>query len=365
MSLARRAVLFVTAASAAAIARADLPPTNSSSLLRSRATAPLPELLPQLRSAEPGPATTGRSRSMRLAAPDIIHIPAGEFIMGSNDDDLERAQSVCERDNAVGPVLAWACARAFPPVEAARIVGSPCERPAFWRVMFAELGRHRVVLGAFAIDRTEVTVAAYERCVIDGACARNAYARSSPSFAGDSQPMIAVTWHEARAYCRWARGRLPTEAEWERVARGRDGRMFPWGNLFNPRLANVGQASPTCRSSADGFEFTAPVGSFADGASPDGALDMAGNVAEWVSDTFDDGPDRPNAEPDWQQSRSRYPQDGVRVSPHLQQATQNLHAYRGGSFVQGPAFARAAFRQRLGATERRDWLGFRCAYDGG
>jgi formylglycine-generating enzyme required for sulfatase activity len=141
--------------------------------------------------------------------------------------------------------------------------------------------------------------------------------------------------------------------------------MFPWGNLFNPHLANVGQASATCRSNADGFEFTAPVGSFTDGASPDGALDMAGNVAEWVSDTFDDGPERQNAEPDWQQSRSRYPQDqeAVRVSPHVQQAVQNLHVFRGGSFAHGPAFARAAYRQRLGASERRDWLGFRCAYD--
>lgn len=318
---------------------------------------------PRAASPVPQPLRAGVTAATRLSTTDVLLIPSGDFIMGSNEDDLERARSVCERDNLAGPVLAWACVRVFPPVEAARVVGSPCERPAFSRVMFAERGRHRVVLGAFAIDRTEVTVRAYERCVADGACARNEYVRSAPAFAGDSQPIVAVTWHEASAYCRWARGRLPTEAEWERVARGRDGRMFPWGNVFNPQLANVGQASVTCRSSADGYEFTAPVGSFSDGASVDGALDMAGNVAEWIDDSFDDGPERAQSDPDWDQSRSRYQPDVARVAPRVRVSTSNLHGYRGGSFVQGPAFSRTTYRQRLSATERREWLGFRCAYD--
>jgi sulfatase modifying factor 1 len=350
----------------ATVAALCLAPMLAGHSAPARADGPTPpEIGPIGPTIARAPFIAGSTVALRLSAPSVIHIPAGEFVMGSNDDDLERAQAVCERDNAVGPVLAWACARAFPPVEAARIVGSPCERPAFWRVHFAEIGRHRVLLGAFAIDRTEVTVGAYERCVVDGGCARSAFARSSAVFSGDSQPMVAVSWHEASAYCRWARGRLPTEAEWERVARGRDGRMFPWGNVFNPRLANVGQASPSCRSSADGYEFTAPVGSFVDGASPDGALDMAGNVAEWIDDTFDDGPERAQGEPDWSRSRSRYAPDVLSVAPRLRQPTQNQHGYRGGSFTQGPTYARTAYRHRLGATERREWLGFRCAYDGG
>jgi formylglycine-generating enzyme required for sulfatase activity len=331
------------------------------------ASQPAPPLLgPFAVVPERPPFTTARSATVRLSAPDVIHIPAGEFWMGSNQDDIDRAQALCERDAGVSAVLQWSCARAFPPVEAARAIGSPCERAGIHQLTLAERGRHRVLLGPFAIDRTEVTVLAYDRCVEAGACVRSPFARASAAFRGDDQPMVAVSWYEARAYCQWVRGRLPTEAEWERVARGREGRVFPWGNLFNPRLANVGQASPSCRSAVDGFEFTAPVGSFVDGASPDGALDMAGNVAEWVDDFFDDGPTRsPGGPSEWERSPSRYPENTQRVSPRLTSASQNLPVFRGGSFVQGPMFARTTHRARLAASERREWLGFRCAYDGG
>lgn len=342
-------------AAAPGISRAELP--------RVRVAPPL--LGPEAVSVERGPFEVGRTVALRLQTPSIVHIPAGEFVMGSNQDDLDRARSVCERDAIVGPVLMWSCARAFPPVEATRAVGSPCERVGIMNLTMTEHGRHRVLLGAFAIDRTEVTVLAYERCVSDGGCPRADYARSSPSFRGDSQPMVAVNWYEARAYCRWARGRLPTEAEWERVARGRDARVFPWGNVFNPRLANVGQAGPSCRSTIDGFEYTAPVGSFLDGASADGVLDLAGNVSEWVDDHFDDGPARaPGGDSDWMRSTSRYTPDTLVIAPHVTTASLSLRVFRGGSFTQGPLFARTTYRQRLGASERREWLGFRCAYDG-
>lgn len=140
----------------------------------------------------------------------------------------------------------------------------------------------RVYLDAFAIDKTEVTVAAYKTCVNARICslprATNCHA-DDVNYERENHPMNCVNWNQAKAYCKWAGKRLPTEAEWEKAARGTDGRKYPWGN-----------DTPTCNLTvmSDCSHGTQPVGSKPSGASPYGALDMAGNVEEWTADWYDE-----------------------------------------------------------------------------
>jgi formylglycine-generating enzyme required for sulfatase activity len=136
---------------------------------------------------------------------------------------------------------------------------------------------HEVYLEAYRIDRYEVTNAGYRRCVAAGACSEPADLRyyDDPRYA--THPVVFVTWYNARDYCRWRGRRLPTEAEWEKAARGDDGRSYPWGNERLGDRLNAG----------NGLGGTTPVGSFPSGASPYGVLDMAGNVWEWVGDWYE------------------------------------------------------------------------------
>lgn len=135
-----------------------------------------------------------------------------------------------------------------------------------------ELPAHAVTAAAFRIDRTEVSQAAYARCVDAGACTATSEPPSRPK-----APVTHVTWLEAGAYCRWRGQRLPSEAEWELAARGTDGRIYPWGD-----------AAPDCTRAhlATCGAEPADVGGRLAGASPFGALDIAGNVDEWVADEY-------------------------------------------------------------------------------
>jgi formylglycine-generating enzyme required for sulfatase activity len=156
---------------------------------------------------------------------------------------------------------------------------------------------HRLYLPAYYIDRYEVTVADYRVCVERGAC--------SEPYAGplayrldfearytnwdkpdrDHYPVNAVTWYQAETYCGWAGKRLPTEAEWEKAARGADQRRYPWGD----KAPDCGRIAMDDGGDGCGQESTWPVGSFPGGASPYGALDMSGNVWEWVADWYEYG----------------------------------------------------------------------------
>jgi sulfatase modifying factor 1 len=175
--------------------------------------------------------------------------------------------------------------------------------------------QHEVTLSGYCIDRTEVTVAAYGACVAAKGCSAS---RLTVSWAGYSpedtkrhsrwcngpdrpeHPMNCVDWEQAAAYCQWAKKRLPTEAEWEYAARGSGGRRYPWGNP-EPSVERLNACGRECVSMAkrylnaawrglysgkDGWETTAPVGTYRDGVSPFGTFDMAGNVWEWTSDWY-------------------------------------------------------------------------------
>jgi len=169
----------------------------------------------------------------------LIYVPAGEFLMGSADSD--------------------------PDADAYRD-----EKP-----------QHRVYLDGYWIDKTEVTNAMYAKCVQAGACAasRNTSSPARSSYYGnpayDNYPVVYISWNDAQEYCAWVGRRLPTEAEWEKAARGTDGRRYPWGNDWDAGKLNSRDAGP---------KDTTAVGSYPAGASPYGALDMAGNVWEWVAD---------------------------------------------------------------------------------
>jgi len=198
--------------------------------------------------------TIGSSKVREQDGMVMLFVPAGEFLMGSSDSDPLAVDD---------------------------------EKP-----------QHVVFLDAFWIDQTEVTIEMYARCVDAGACVppMEVYSWTRENYYGNPEyanfPVIFVKRINAIEYCQWAGARLPSEAEWEKAARGVNGNLFPWGNEFDCTAGNfddevnfddpVVPGGPNC----DGYEDSSPVGSFLSGASPYGALDMAGNVWEWVSSIY-------------------------------------------------------------------------------
>jgi formylglycine-generating enzyme required for sulfatase activity/predicted Ser/Thr protein kinase len=220
------------------------------------------------------------------APPGMVYVPAGEFIMGSDEGDSD-------------------------------------EQPV-----------HTVYLDAFYIDRTEVTNAQYRACVEAGACDALRYTTYYDNADYAQHPVVYVNCDDAEAYCRWAGKRLPTEAEWEKAARGTDGRTYPWGEGIDCDHAQYDEC--------DGE--TVPVGSKPKGASPYGALDMAGNVLEWVADWYDSG---------------YYSQSPARNPPGPDSGEYRV--LRGGSWYYSQRHAACTFRDRNYSRRRNFNVGFRCA----
>ncbi len=230
---------------------------------------------------------------------------------------------------------------------------------------------HEVAVEAFCIDRTEVTVAAYAECVGAGACPPAPTTADWPGITEeakgiDSQfctgarddrqqhPINCVDWTMADAYCHSVGKRLPTEEEWEYAARGPDERVYPWGDEApGPKLLNTCAAECVAMGermghpgwepmfdASDGWESTSPVGSYPEGASPFGVLDMAGNVWEFTSSGYSPDYSSPRSDPD------------------------EKRVYRGGSWGFGePLLIRTSNRGGSGSsrTYRGADVGFRCA----
>lgn len=196
----------------------------------------------------------------------------------------------------------------------------------------------------FRIDSKEVTVDLYEKCVSSGTCSAIDYRecavwtpqglqislRVPRALRESGVPVVCVTRAQAESYCGWVGGGLPTGDQWEKAARGTGESLFPWGDVWSSDKANWGEADVTRTfvvGKLDGFEWTAPPGSFPEGASPYGVYDMAGNVSEWVK------------------------------------AEDSLIGYaRGGSWISNPFEMRVTARLELKADAARTDVGFRCAY---
>jgi formylglycine-generating enzyme required for sulfatase activity len=259
--------------------------------------------------AEPPPA--GDEEPQDVA--DMVFIPAGLFVMGSNAGEVQAVLAVC-----------------------------PATDPRCNTTQFEdETPQRQVTLDAFYIDKSEVTVADFKTFVEATGYQTTSEAKGDAvqytwrAFdAPDRQnhPVRWMTWHDARAYCQWAGKRLPTEAEWEKAARGTEGLIYPWGDVWDDTRVPKGD--------------TAPVDAFPDGASPYGVLGMAGGVWEWVRDWYD----------------AAYYQYGPTFNPGGPEETRDK-VLRGGAFNNAPWNHRAAHRHFGGAIGYAHDHGFRCARD--
>lgn len=206
---------------------------------------------------------------------------------------------------------------------------------------------HRVVLDAYYMDAYEVTVGHYAKFLDATGIEPPPDWKTMNQPQHQKRPVVNVDWADAVRYCRWAGKRLPTEAEWEKAARGTDGRIYPWGNDSPTGLqANFGKSVPDKSQNygwRDHFALS-PVGVLEDGKSPYGIYDMAGNVWEWVSDWYD--------EHYYQSSPSRNP-----TGP----SSGNDKVLRGGSWNFTPRALRSTARLFTQPTDRFYGVGVRCA----
>lgn len=249
-------------------------------------------------AADAAPHIVQRART-RLPARVSLH--GGWFEMGSDAAAITEARKLCATET--------------PACDEANLAA---EQPA-----------QRVFVHGYAIDRMEVSNADHMRCVSAGRC----YPPQPGAADAPELPITMLTFADAREYCRFAGGDLPTEAQWEFAARGGSRRAFPWGASWNAGLATFATAGPSA------------VDAHPDGKSFFGVLNMAGNVAERVLDRYGSGYDA---------SRERVDPEGP--------ASGNTRVLRGGSYRSPPSALRVSARAAIGDDEARPDVGLRCVY---
>lgn len=196
---------------------------------------------------------------------------------------------------------------------------------------------HTVYLDSYWIDQFEVTNRRYARCVDAEVCSPPSFTEYYDDPLLANHPVVFVSWDDAKTYCEWTERRLPTEAEWEKAARGTDQRTYPWvDEVITCKLANFIYA---CGNGA-----TVPVGSYPSGASPYGVRDVAGNVWEWVGDWY----------------AEEYYRTSPSVNPKGPESGEH-RVLRGGSWNNNKDYARSAYRWRNHPDYSSDFIGFRCA----
>jgi formylglycine-generating enzyme required for sulfatase activity len=270
----------------------------------------------------------------------MIFIPAGEFIMGTQDEEIYYTLTLCETYNQ----------------DCAYVITSRLSVPT-----------HNVKLSSYWIDQYEITNAQFASFLndqgnqIEGGSTwlsiKNPHSlieqvngSYQPKEGFADHPVIEVTWYGANAYCEWAGARLPTEAEWEYAARGPENLFFPWGNVFE--ITHVNFCDTNCEKFwktedydtgySDGFSKTAPVGTYPKGKSWCGTMDMVGNVWEWVAD--------------WMGPYTVFPQENP-TGPE----SGTIKVIKGGAWCNAPTVMRPSTRWNYAPLGSGFNLGFRCA----
>ena len=264
------------------------------------------------------------SQQSGKSAASMVFIPAGEFTMGSTPEQI---QSYLKNFDGV-------------PFDAFQ----------------AEIPKRQIALDAYYIDQYEVSNRLYRRFI-------ETTGRPSPQFWEDERfqqpdhPVLGVTWYDADAYCKWAGKRLPTEAEWEKAARGPQEYSYPWGNSWDSKRTNTasywaGQSFPSITKWAEWMQTAldrgkagpVEIGKFSSGISPYGVHDMAGNVSEWVFDWY-----------------APYASQSTLIRNPKGADSGAMKVHRGGSWSVSSIFARSAYRARENPERGSPYIGMRCA----